>query len=100
TYANQDTSLRLLNGVPNGVTVYATPYTTKDCIKQDISLFGQDQWKINRLTVNLGLRFDYFNGYVPAQHTDATRYVPPRAFAGVDDAPAFKDLSPRLGASY
>jgi hypothetical protein len=101
TYANQDTSLRTLNGVPNGVTVYATPYGSKDCIKQNISLFTQDQWKKNRLTLNLGLRFDYFNGYVPAQHLAATRWVPfEQDFAPVYDAPNLKDLSPRLGAVY
>ena len=101
TYANQDTSLRLLNKVPNGITVYATPYGSKDCIKTNLSLFGQDQWRRARLTMNLGVRFDYFNGYVPAQHLSATRWVPfEQDFAPVYDAPNFKDLSPRFGAVY
>jgi hypothetical protein len=100
-YANQDTSLRLLRGVPSAVTVYATPYGSKDCIKANISLFGQDQWRKDRLTLNLGLRFDYFNGYVPAQHLNATRWVPfEQDFDPVYDAPNFKDLSPRFGAVY
>ena len=34
--------------------------------KADLGLFAQDQWTIKRLTLNYGLRFDYFNGYVPA----------------------------------
>jgi outer membrane receptor protein involved in Fe transport len=34
-------------------------------------LFAEDQWTVKRLTLNLGLRFDYFNGFVPASHQPA-----------------------------
>ena len=60
----------------------------------------QDQWTIKRLTLNYGLRFDYFNGYVPAQHVDAGQFVGARDFAAVHDVPNWTDLNPRLGASY
>ena len=30
----------------------------------------QDQWTLRRLTLNLGLRYDYFNAYVPEQSLD------------------------------
>jgi hypothetical protein len=57
-------------------------------------------WIIQQLTLNLGLRFDYFRGKVPAQDVPAGRFVPARAFDAVDNVPAWKDVNPRLGAAY
>jgi hypothetical protein len=48
----------------------------------------------------MGLRFDYFNAYVPEQHLDAGPWVPARNFAAVHGVPLWKDINPRLGASY
>ena len=69
-------------------------------MRADLALFAQDRWAINRLTLNYGLRFDYFNGYVPEQSTPASTFVPARQFAEVRDVPNWKDFSPRMGASY
>ncbi|MGH2400717.1 MAG: hypothetical protein ACRDF6_12830, partial [bacterium] len=66
----------------------------------EIGIYAQDQWTINRLTMNYGLRFDYLNSYVRAQHVPATRFLPERDFAPVHDVPSWKDLNPRLGAAY
>ena len=77
-----------------------------------------------RLTVNYGLRFDYFRGYTLPEHIPATqsvralvcpgptnppcdeaqvptgRFVGARDFEGIDNVPNFKDLSPRLSVAY
>jgi hypothetical protein len=50
--------------------------------------------------MNLGLRYDYFNGMVPRQELDAGTYVPQRVFDPVYDVPNWKDLSPRIGVTY
>jgi hypothetical protein len=92
-------SYRFLGGVPNGVTQYATPYSLLNKMKT-FGVFAQDQWVLNRLTLNFGLRFDYFNGYVPAQSAGAGTYVPARQFAEVKDVPNWTDLSPRVGGVY
>jgi hypothetical protein len=94
-----DVNYTFLGGMPNSITQYATPYLLKNRMR-DLGLFAQDQWTIERLTVNYGLRFDYFSGYVPAQEVAATRFVPARAFDRVDDVPSWTDLNPRVGASY
>ena len=49
-----------------------------------------------------GLRFNYFNGYVPAQHVDATPngWVPARDFPALKDVPIWKDWDPRVGAAF
>ena len=88
--------------MPVSITQYATPYLQSRNEVKDFGFFVQDQWTIKRLTLNYGLRFEYFNGSVPAQHVDATPngWVPARDFAEVNDVPLWKDWDPRLGAAY
>ena len=92
----------VVTGTPSRITVYATPLTLDAVMRANLGLFAQDQWTIRRLTLNLGVRFDYFNAYVPAQHIGPGPNVPARSvdFAEVDDVPNWKNTSPRLGASY
>ena len=35
-------------------------------IQRDVGIFAQDQWTIDRLTLNLGARYDWFRGGLPA----------------------------------
>jgi hypothetical protein len=102
TVTGGNVNYRFNNGVPNQITQYATPYLIANRIRADMGLYAQDQWAIRRLTLNYGVRFDYFTGYVPAQHVDATPngWVPERSFAEVTGVPSWKDWSPRLGAAY
>ena len=93
-------SYRFLDGRPNGLTQYATPNLQQNTLKADLGLFAQDQWTIRRLTLNYGLRFDYFNGYVPEQQAPAGPFVPERSFAAISDVPNWTDLNPRVGAAY
>ena len=88
-------------GVPVSLTQWATPYGLK-AQNKDFAFYAQDQWTIQRLTLTGGVRLEYFNGYVPAQHIDATPngWVPERNFAEVKNVPLWKDLDPRVGAAY
>jgi hypothetical protein len=68
TQVNGNMTYTFQNGRPRSITQRATPYLADSKTKYDLGLYAQDQWNIsNRLTVNLGLRFDAFNGYVPEQ---------------------------------
>jgi hypothetical protein len=100
TRINDNVEYVMSNQLPIQVIQFATPYVRKMRMRADLALFAQDRWTIKRLTVNYGLRFDYFNGYVPEQSTPASTYVPARQFAAVHDVPNWKDINPRLGASY
>ena len=93
---------RFLNGTPVGLEQWATPYERKNRIKADLGVFVQDQWTIDRLTLNYGVRIDYFSSYVPAQQVPATPsgWIPERNFAAVNGVPSWTDVNPRLGVSY
>ena len=88
------------NQIPTTITEYATPYNNHERVKADMGIYAQDQWTVRKLTLNYGLRFDYFNAYIPAQQLAATRFVPARSFAMLPDVPNWRDWNPRLGAAY
>lgn len=94
-------SLTVLNGIPRSLTEYSYPYSTLANVPAYDGLFAQDQWTLQRLTMNLGLRLDILNANIPAQTYPATPLVPsPRSFPAVPNAPNWKDINPRLGLAY
>lgn len=99
-YLNQDISYGFRFGVPIQLTQWATPAHSEQTEKWNLGLYAQDQWTVRNLTLNLGVRYDSINSYVPAQARQATRYVPAAQFARIDNVPNWKDVSPRLGAAY
>ena len=103
------------NGVPINLIQWATPHIERSRIMPDLGIYAQDQWVMDKLTLNLGVRFDWLRGHVPAQdqpeppHDGAwpgdprtNPWFPPgtRVFDRVDNAPNWKDFSPRLGLAY
>ena len=98
--ANRDMAVSLLNGEPRTLTQMATPFSAQSDLKADLGLFVQDQWTLKRATLNLGIRYDYFNSSVPAQSLPAGTFVPARSYAAVANVPNWHDVSPRFGVSY
>ena len=100
--ANDAVTLQLRNGVPTQLTQFATPLEFSETTKANIGLFAQDQWRLSRFTLNLGVRFDYLNSYVPEQHVGPGPLAPNRSidFAKVEDVPNWKNVSPRIGVSW
>ena len=85
--------------VPVSVRIWSLPTGTIDNTRA-VGLFAQDQWTAKKLTLNLAVRFDSFNGTVPAQHLIAGPFVPARDFTAVSNTPDWKSLNPRLGVAY
>jgi hypothetical protein len=101
TIVQGDVNYTFFRGVPLSITQFATPNLQKATVNLDLGLFVGDQWTLKRLTLNYGLRFDSINASVPAQQVPTGRFMPvAREFAPVHDVPAWRDLNPRLGASY
>jgi Carboxypeptidase regulatory-like domain len=91
-----------VNGVPTpaSATLRNTPYIRKDVLKANLGFFAQDKWTVEKLTLTYGGRYDYFNGYAPAQDNPGGRFVPARHSDEVDCIPCWNDWSIRVGGSY
>jgi len=89
-----------LNQRPAQILQWIDPVSYHVKVKMNLGLFAQDQWTLNRLTLNYGLRFDYINAYDPPEETPAGAFVPARSFPAVQNVPNWKNVSPRLGAAY
>jgi hypothetical protein len=97
---NQAQAWTFSSGIPIQIGQYARPLYDLEHLKAALGAYAQDRWTINRLTLNLGLRFDYHNAYVPAQDLPAITFVGARHYDAIYDVPDWKDLSPRIGAAY
>ena len=97
---NRDLSFTFLNEEPISLTQYGTPYCSESRLKLNLGFFAQDQWTLDRLTINLGLRYDSLEGYVPAQSLFDTQFLPAQTFPEVKNVPLWKDINPRLGVAY
>src|SRR5439155_450292 len=86
-------------GKPLSLTQWAAPIILTERLKANVGIFGQDQWTLRKLTLNLGLRFDYFNAFIPPQSLPEGPFVPARNFAEVDCTPCWKDLELRPGVA-
>jgi hypothetical protein len=100
SYNIGDVLFTALNGEPTAVDYRGTPIRQENRVRPSVGIFAQDQWTLKRLTMNMGLRFDYFRSDYPEQTVPPTQFVPvTRGFPGLE-ATGWKDLSPRLGVSY
>jgi len=97
---NADLIQQYRNGVPTQVTIFNTPTSSRNEVNADLGIFLQDTWTTGRLTLNPGVRFDYFNTSIPEQSVPAGRFVPARHFDAIPNIGTWKNISPRFGASY
>jgi hypothetical protein len=87
------------NGTANQITEYANARWIEK-VNASMGVFAQDQWTLKRFTFNLGVRFDYFKSSIPEQSLPATRFLPQRTYAAVDQVIGWKDIVPRVGVAY
>jgi len=88
-----------LGDFPIAVTFYNHPLFNRGDFL-NMGFYAQDQWAIDRFTLNLGVRVDKFNGWVPAQNTPATPYFGSIAYGKVEQVPNWINVSPRLGVAW
>jgi hypothetical protein len=90
------------NGVPNQLTMNIGDFFTADR-SQYHGIYVQDQWTMNRLTLQGALRYDRAWSWSPdgqgATGTDRFRSAP-ISFPRTEGVPGFNDISPRVGVAY
>ena len=65
----------------------------------DCGIFAQDSWTMDRLTVNGGVRFDWFNNSIPGGTRPASYFAPAITFADVKNVPDWKNWNGRFGGA-
>jgi hypothetical protein len=100
-YALQPVEYRFRNGIPNRVTIRALPHTVKSNLDNDLGLYAQDRISLDRLTVNLAVRYDMFQSSYPEQTLGPTLLTPSRNVTfPAQDHLDWKDITYRTGFSY
>ncbi len=97
--ANGDLYQVYNNLQPVQVTVLNTPLEVQENLDANLGIFAQDSWRLNRLTLNAGIRFDYLRQRIVGQAAQVGRFASSPAY-GDTVLPVWKDISPRFSAVY
>ncbi len=89
------------NGAPIEVFLYETPNVSRNGLRT-YSGYVQDTWQTQqRVTLNLGLRFDRYRNYLQEQTHPTSRFnATEDVFAAVDELASFNNWGPRVGVSW
>lgn len=91
-----DTTFRFRNGVPDSIQVFNTPVVTETSARS-VSAFVQDRISYNRVTLNIGLRYSFYDGWLPEQEGGGGQWVPKETFRRLEPAFAWSNFAPRAG---
>jgi hypothetical protein len=91
------------NGVPSQVIAYNSPVDVRS-VYHETAAYAQDSVTVKRkLTLNLGVRYDHFNTFYPAQTSPPATFpdlFPQRTFPKSPNITTWNTFRPRLGAAY
>jgi outer membrane receptor protein involved in Fe transport len=94
-----DYLLTFFNGEPQEILLRNTPFNSRNNVDRQF-VFLRDNWQASdRLTVNLGLRFERSLGYLPAQSKEAGPFSEAASFPYME-VWDWKIVTPRTGISY
>ena len=92
----------LNNGAPAEVYLFATPSVSEQGLST-LGLYVQDSWRVNnRVTLNLGVRFDRYRAFLPEQEGPPVGPFNPTklSFAAIDNLITFNQPVPRIGMVF
>ena len=91
----------LRGGAPLEVFLLGNPAVFEEGL-WNTGLYVTDTWRVNnRLTLNLGVRYDRYQNFLPEQGHEADRFFPESViFPAVDNVRTWNVPAPRLGVSY
>ncbi len=91
--------INLFSGFPIQVVQFASPFMANSRINSQ-AIHASDQWTLNRLTLNVGARWDHFNAGTLPIDVPAGPFIPARHYDAFKDIPNFHDLTYRVGGAY
>ncbi len=97
--ANADLYQIYNNLAPLQVTVLNTPLEVAEYLDANLGLYGQDSWRLNKLTLNFGVRFDHVKQHIVGQNAQVGRFASSPAYNDVT-LPIWNTISPRTSAVY
>lgn len=87
------------NGTPVEVLLYNSPFKSENNVSYQ-GAFIRDTWRIgDRLTLNVGVRFERYDVFLPAQSKPAGPFATAADYTQID-LYDWRALSPRAGLSY
>src|SRR5215470_8751978 len=95
----QNLAYSFFGGRPTGITEYANPYFNNARAAMS-SFFAQDQWTVNRLTLQGAIRYDRPWSWFPAVSQPKSTFFPGVSFDRADGVTGYNDITPRFGAAY
>jgi hypothetical protein len=85
--------------VPFEIYGWATPLTQETRMR-NFAGFVQDRLSYQRFTLNLGLRWSYYDGKIPAQQGGGGRWFPVTNYPEIDPGYNWNTLAPRTGVVW
>lgn len=96
--ASGDYLLLFNQGTPAEIQLFNYPVTPVNRLFSQ-ALFATDAWKLRRVALNLGLRWERYHAFYPAENKPAGQFSSAASFPG-RSLLAWKDFIPRLGAAW
>src|SRR5438132_13795074 len=101
TNFSNDIQYRTQGFVLNQLTIYAPSGTYTSNLDYNLGTYIQDRWRIGRVAISPGVRFEFQKESNDAYTAGPTKYTPARnlSFPGADVV-HWKEIDPRIGVSY
>lgn len=91
-----DTQFRYRNGVPAEIFAFNTPKISKETLRS-FAGYVHDRIAYSRYTVNLGVRYEFTDAWLPEQTGGGGRWVPQTVFPRKDAGFNWSHFAPRTG---
>src|SRR5206468_1145315 len=73
--ANADLYQTYQNLQPLRITVLNTPLEVEEYLDSNLGIYGQDSWRLDKFTINFGVRYDHVKQHIVGQTAQIGRFA-------------------------